>query len=1022
MLKKLIFLFQFILLNLSGIFTQCELIQNGNFEASNTLPAPGFSTPNHTQFQYWPNACVYIGEVSLGSSANCYSGSWSLTGDHTTGNGNFLMVDIAPNTTDIDFYETNFTSHPGAQYRLNVWAYNPNITNNYFTRLDLKVNGTKQNNVLTVNNTPGWKYKDFIFTAASASTNIKLYNNGNHNGSSGKDIAIDDVCVEPIFDSIRVVLLNPSTGICTGDTAFFRFEYFGFNGGICFQINDGGALSNNTFSKDAIFYSIVNANKSIQFTANFCEGRNYQKVFNLTAETQIPVQISSSDICDGGINVVSINGPNNGSFSLIPPLTDAAIIDPVSGEISNYTVGNSYIIEYEVNNNGCIGIGTDTVQVYSPENASFTMPNFCEGSAQTIQINGTPNGIFSFFTHPMDGSTINPNSGIISNYVAGTTYSVQYKTTGFCPDSAVQQVQVITKDVADVTASDFCFGTSNTIQINGTTGGVFSFSPTPSDGAIINASSGVISNYTSGSTYSIQYTTLGVCPDSQTFSISVLDKDIALFSSANFCEGTQNNIQLLGTSGGVFSFVNTPLDGATMNSNTGIISNGTAGSTYSIKYVTPGVCKDSSTQSVMVIPTQNASFVYNDFCPGSIITPIITGNSGGTFSFNPNPNDGSTINPNNGQISNPIDGTLYFVQYATSGQCPDSSVVPVQVYNRPQALIYGSGDLCDQQKDSFYIQLNGIAPFNFSFTDGTLIYTYVNYNSNLFSFEVTHTNPFTMIDVSDNQCSGIVTGNTSFTSSDLQVTLDTNVGCPGFETSFTISSVLGNNPTCIWKFKDGTQINECNTFSKTFYEEGCEDVEIIVTADYGCKGSFIKNNLICVLEAPKSSFTMYPEIPTYFNSDIELYNTSINAEQIQWNMDGIVLSTGNQVSFELPQDSSKSFQICLLSVSKEQCKDTHCIDVKIQDDYVLYVPNTFTPDENNLNEVFLPVVTQAPEYSFTIYNRWGTIVFNTPNTKEGWDGIENGKKVEQGVYTWLIELVNYKGIAVRKTGKVLVLY
>jgi gliding motility-associated-like protein len=57
---------------------------------------------------------------------------------------------------------------------------------------------------------------------------------------------------------------------------------------------------------------------------------------------------------------------------------------------------------------------------------------------------------------------------------------------------------------------------------------------------------------------------------------------------------------------------------------------------------------------------------------------------------------------------------------------------------------------------------------------------------------------------------------------------------------------------------------------------------------------------------------------------------------------------------------------------------------------VVYVPNSFTPNDDGTNDLFIPVVTSYSEldqYEFRIYDRWGEIVFFSKTVGEGWNGI-----------------------------------
>ncbi|WP_452227659.1 hypothetical protein, partial [Lacinutrix sp. MEBiC02404] len=105
------------------------------------------------------------------------------------------------------------------------------------------------------------------------------------------------------------------------------------------------------------------------------------------------------------------------------------------------------------------------------------------------------------------------------------------------------------------------------------------------------------------------------------------------------------------------------------------VTNGVSGATYTIEYTSPGICGISSTQTVTVLTLGDASFNTTATCDGS--TATVTGDLGGSFTFNPIPADGATINATSGTITNGISGTTYTIEYATSGTCAASSTQTV---------------------------------------------------------------------------------------------------------------------------------------------------------------------------------------------------------------------------------------------------------------------------------------------------------------------------------------------------------
>lgn len=67
----------------------------------------------------------------------------------------------------------------------------------------------------------------------------------------------------------------------------------------------------------------------------------------------------------------------------------------------------------------------------------------------------------------------------------------------------------------------------------------------------------------------------------------------------------------------------------------------------------------------------------------------------------------------------------------------------------------------------------------------------------------------------------------------------------------------------------------------------------------------------------------------------------------------------------------------------------------------VYIPTAFTPNGDGKNDVFKPVIFGKPQkYGFTVYNRWGAVVFQTSDPQKGWDGKIAGYIQPTGVFVW----------------------
>lgn len=80
------------------------------------------------------------------------------------------------------------------------------------------------------------------------------------------------------------------------------------------------------------------------------------------------------------------------------------------------------------------------------------------------------------------------------------------------------------------------------------------------------------------------------------------------------------------------------------------------------------------------------------------------------------------------------------------------------------------------------------------------------------------------------------------------------------------------------------------------------------------------------------------------------------------------------------------------------------IPEEVRPDPLVFVPNTFTPNNDFSNEVF-KVITNADVTGgeYYIFDRWGELVYSSSNLDDGWDGKMNGKMVQQGLYNYVLK-------------------
>jgi gliding motility-associated-like protein len=94
--------------------------------------------------------------------------------------------------------------------------------------------------------------------------------------------------------------------------------------------------------------------------------------------------------------------------------------------------------------------------------------------------------------------------------------------------------------------------------------------------------------------------------------------------------------------------------------------------------------------------------------------------------------------------------------------------------------------------------------------------------------------------------------------------------------------------------------------------------------------------------------------------------------------------------------------------------------VIVNGEFGLFVPNTFTPDFDNKNDVFMAkgFGIADEDFNLSIYNRWGQKIFEANDIDQGWDGSYKGTMVQQDTYVWKIIYKDVNGELHTKHGHV----
>jgi len=105
-------------------------------------------------------------------------------------------------------------------------------------------------------------------------------------------------------------------------------------------------------------------------------------------------------------------------------------------------------------------------------------------------------------------------------------------------------------------------------------------------------------------------------------------------------------------------------------------------------------------------------------------------------------------------------------------------------------------------------------------------------------------------------------------------------------------------------------------------------------------------------------------------------------------------------------------------VDEDGCYDTARTKVLVDNSKILFIPNAFTPGNDEINDRFRVNVKGVKEFEMKIFNRWGEKVFESHNKTNGWDGTYKGERCRPGVFVYIVRVTYLDGKTKERSGSV----
>ncbi|MGZ4090120.1 MAG: T9SS type B sorting domain-containing protein, partial [Bacteroidia bacterium] len=232
-----------------------------------------------------------------------------------------------------------------------------------------------------------------------------------------------------------------------------------------------------------------------------------------------------------------------------------------------------------------------------------------------------------------------------------------------------------------------------------------------------------------------------------------------------------------------------------------------------------------------------------------------------------------------------------------------------------------------------------------------------------------------------------------------------STGCEPLCTQFFNTTPKSSN--AIWNYGDKPFEQQGNTTTYCYEKAGTYNVKITVTDSNFCKMAYTYSSAISVLASPKVGFTTNPKVITLNNAEnVLIENTTSNATSYTWQVNNS--NASNSTGFNYTFSDTGCVMFKLIARNQNNCYDSLEKPVCVLEGFNFWMPNCFTPNNDKLNEVFMPKGTAWVEtnYQFEVYNRWGKRIFHTSDPYTGWDGKVDNLYDPSNVYYWRVSVTD----------------
>jgi gliding motility-associated-like protein len=175
--------------------------------------------------------------------------------------------------------------------------------------------------------------------------------------------------------------------------------------------------------------------------------------------------------------------------------------------------------------------------------------------------------------------------------------------------------------------------------------------------------------------------------------------------------------------------------------------------------------------------------------------------------------------------------------------------------------------------------------------------------------------------------------------------------------------------------------------------------------------------------------TVLPPIKTFAGNDtivvttqpLQLHGTG--GENFTWSPGTYLSATNIPDPLATFPTAFENIKLKLVSYNEAGCADSAYINIKVYNTLPkVFVPTAFTPNSDGKNDKLRPIAVGIKKIeTFNIYNRWGEMIYSSPDAEHGWDGTVKGLPQPNGVFAWMVKAIDFTGKAYIQKGTVVLI-